>query len=521
MMKLAHRIGRLIVRVACVAQVWHTCVAQTTPNPPASVCIDGACSHDPPAADLLHPSASDPCLPFSMPTNDEIFIANRKVFAHYFDVLPLSMDNKPANSDYYSSTWLVALRGNMWYPNGGFLRTRPIGVSPAPASQNYKVRNFEIEIRTAIARGITGWTYDIGKISEIESGGNLDNMLKAVAAVDARFKIVLMVDHLSPSDVMTVVKATYNNPVVYRYSGKVVVAPYMANTVSPEDWATMKTALANQGYPIYFMPTFLSLPPDIIAAYGKVADAFGLFGTPQVPQGAAEAANIARVRAAGKYYMSGLSPQGYRPKVYRYWETQGSLGYRNGWMAVVEGLPEWVQLATWNDLSETTQVSPYTDLQGSSGSGFFDLTGYYASWYITGRQPTITHDVLYYFYRKQPVNAASPNAGQPTIAVTEHRQGADVIELVAFLTAPGTLSITAGGKTYTSNVGAGMQSFTVPLAPGAPVFSLTRDGKVLVSVSGDVSVAGLSGLPGGFPDYTYWTGSASSSGTCSMNGVLN
>jgi hypothetical protein len=340
MMRRAQRNAfKILALLGCVVQFQNACVAQVQPNPPPVVCANGKCTNSPALpADLQNPRADDPCLPIVMPPAAALFAADRKVFAHYFDIFPLSMDDKPPNSDYYSQVWLVANRNNMWYANGGFLRTRPIGVQPAP-SQSYKIRNLEIEVRTALVRGITGFTYDIGKVSEIESGGNLDNMLKAVAAVDTRFKIVLMVDHLSPSDVMTVVKATYNNPVVYRYGGKVVVAPYMANTVSPADWAAMKATLANQGYPIYFMPTFLSLPPDIISDYGRVADAFGLFGTPQIQQGTSEAANIAHVHAAGKYYMAGLSPQGYRPKVYKYWETQGSLGYRNGWMAAVNGAP--------------------------------------------------------------------------------------------------------------------------------------------------------------------------------------
>ena len=517
MTRTTERTGMLLLIVlGCVAV--GTSVAQNKPNPPAVVCANGKCTALP--TDLQHPTADDPCLPISMPGADTLLTANRKVFAHYFDIFPLSMDNKPTASDYYSLQWLVANKGNMWYSVGGFLRTRPIGVPPVVPASEYKIHNLEIEVRTAMLRGITGFTYDIGNVSEIVSGGNLDNMLKAVAAVDQRFKIVLMVDHLSPNDVMTIVKATYNNPVVYRVDNKVVVAPYMANTLSPTDWATIKTTLANQGMPIYFLPTFLSLPSDIIASYAPVADAFGLFGTPQVAEGNSEEGNAARVQAAGKNYMSGISPQGYRPKVFKFWEVQGSLAYRNGWMADVKTMPAWIQLTTWNDLSETTQVSPYTDLQGSSGSGYYNLSGFYSSWYITGKEPVITHDVLYYFYRKQPVNASAPNAAQATVSALTYLPTSDQIELLGFLTAPGTLTITIGGKTYKSDVAAGVQSFTAPLAAGVPSFSLVRNGTVQVSMTGDDSIASSSGLGSGFADLTYWTGSASASGSCSLNGAL-
>jgi hypothetical protein len=175
-----------------------------------------------------------------------------------------------------------------------------------------------------------------------------------------------------------------------------------------------------------------------------------------------------------------------------------------------------VQLVTWNDLSESSQVAPYTDttLQRNIGTGYYDLSGYYAAWFLTGKAPAITHDVLYYFYRREPTTAKVTAQSQPDY-VTGGAAEND-IELLAFLTAPGELKITIGGKTYTHNAAAGMVSFKVPSQPGVPLFTLSRNGADVFSFQGGVQIYGTGGLPSGVADMTYWSGSAARSGICSL-----
>lgn len=485
--------------------------AAETPDAPACMTVNGQSSGSSCAVVSVRPMT---CLPYDMPSTDLLFSSAHRVFAHYFDIFPLSLDDLPAAQDFYSQSWLIPVTGNMWYANGGFLRSRPLPTPPSSAA-TYQVLNLETEVRAAIARGITGFMYDIGSTKEVAPGGNLLNMLQAAAAVDSRFSIALMVDHLSISDVETVVKTLYAHSSIYRISNKVVVAPYMADTLPPSAWAQVKSDLANQGMPIFFLPTFLSIPQNILAEYAPVADGMGLFGTALVTEGISESANTANVHQAGKPYMSGISPQGYRPKEFHYWETDASFGYRSGWNAAIAQGADWIQLTTWNDFSETTQVAPYTNQLGYPGNGFYDLTGYYSIWFATQQQPNISRDVLYYFYRREPVAGAAPNAAQQTLSAVGTVPGVDVIELVAFLTKPGTLSIRIGGNTVTNTVGAGLQTLTAPLAPGQPRFTLTRNGATLISVTGTPVIYGAAGLPNGFSDLTYWSGSGSSVASCS------
>src|SRR5579871_4540343 len=60
------------------------------------------------AENLPAPSApsEDACLPIAMPPTDALLSASKKVFAHYFNRFPLSLDNKDAGSDYYTTEYL-------------------------------------------------------------------------------------------------------------------------------------------------------------------------------------------------------------------------------------------------------------------------------------------------------------------------------------------------------------------------------------------------------------------------------
>jgi hypothetical protein len=467
------------------------------------------------------PSA-EACLPIDMPATDVLFAAPKKVFAHYFNRFPVSIDNKNAAVDYYSREYLNPDgEQGKWLAHGGYLRSRPLPV-PVGQGSEYAIENLKREIRLALSRGITGFTFDILSLDDIKPGSYLPNMLKAASEVDRRFQIVLMPDMsaFGPDTgiVIKIIKALYNEPgLLHLPDGRLVVAPFLSESVSPAAWETFKSQLAQDQIKIAFVPTFLN--HKYIARYKTVGDGFGTWGTPLPRQGLAIKAGTAAAHAEGKIFMAGISGQGYRPKEYRYWEAQGSLAYRNSWLGAIEGGTDWIQLATWNDFGESTQVIPYTDRAGSSGTGYFNLTGFYASWFLTGKEPLITHDVLYYFYRRHPVRATAPKAGEQARNADFWQPGRDVIEVVGFLEAPGTLAISIDGNQYTKKVDAGIQSFSVPLGIGTPRFSLLRNDDVAISFEGTTPIVGEGDLPGGYADLTYWSGSASAKGTCFSDAI--
>ena len=54
----------------------------------------------------------------------------------------------------------------------------------------------------------------------------------------------------------------------------------------------------------------------------------------------------------------------------------------------IDGGADWVQLITWNDYGEHTEIAPSTGTQHA----FYDLTAYYTAWFKTGAAPRIVRD---------------------------------------------------------------------------------------------------------------------------------
>jgi Glycosyl hydrolase family 71 len=475
------------------------------------------------AGPLTATNSGDACLPITMPATDTVFNSSKRIFAHYFDPFPLSIDNKAPNGDYYNTEYLNKNgESNKWVHEGGYLRQRPLGVN-ASANPNWKQLNMQHEVTSAIARGITGFTFDVMGLEEVtDPNSNLHLMLKAAQAVDSRFKIIVMPDMTvfgSNADaVVQIIASVANSPAAYKLSdGRLVASAFDAGLDSAAWWEGVLSRLKAKGVNVAFVPTFLgwNLVADLFAS---ITYGFADWGTATAGGSALFLGDPAIVHDLFKeIFMTPVGSQQYRPKDFVYWEAGNSASLRAGWTSSINGDADWVQVVTWNDYSESGQVSPYTDitLQRTIGTGYYDLSGYYAAWYLTGKVPAITHDVLYYFYRREPTTAKAPAQSQPDYAVGGAAE--NDIEVLGFLTAPGQLKITIGGKTYTHDAtAAGMVSFKVPSQAGVPLFALSRNGADVFSFEGGVQIYGEGGLPSGVADMTYWSGSAAKSGICSL-----
>jgi hypothetical protein len=457
-----------------------------------------------------------------MPAADVLFKSSKKVFAHYFYPFPVSIDNKSPTTDYYNVQYLSKNgESGKWLSQGGFLRQRPLGVNPS-SDPHWQQLNMQHEVTTAIARGITGFAFDVLSLDEAtDPNSHLQLMLKAAQAVDSRFKIMVMPDITvfgSDADaVVKVIASVAGSPGAYRLGdGRLVASAFDASLNSPAWWASVLSRLKAQGINVAFVPTFLNWN-TYADLYAPVSYGFGDWGT-ATPDGGSSLLDEPSIAhgAFNKIFMTPVDPQQFRPKDFQYWEAGNSAAFRNAWSSSIKGDTDWVQLVTWNDLSESGEIAPYTDatLQRTIGTGYYDLNGYYATWFLTGKEPAITHDVLYYFYRREPTTANVAAQGQKDHVTASTAE--NDIELLAFLTAPGELKITIGGKTYTQNAAAGMVSFKVPSQPGVPLFTLSRNGTDVFSFEGGVQIYGTNGIPSGVGDMTYWSGSAAHSGVCSL-----
>jgi hypothetical protein len=466
-------------------------------------------------------NSTDSCLAFSMPSTDALFGSAKKVFAHYFRPFPLQINNVAAAQDYYNTQYLSPHgESNKWVAQGGFLRQRPLGL-PVSSASNWELMNMEHEVRLAIARGITGFTFDVLSTSDTAPNGLLPTLLQAAEAVDPRFKIVVMPDLTSlgtnATTVTQVIASVAKSPAAYKLAdGRLVVTAFDASLASPTWWSSVFSALSAQGIEVAFVPTFLGWTQHA-AAFSSISYGFSDWGTATAAATKSIQADPATAHNQyGKIYMTPIDSQQFRPKDFQYWEAGNSASFRNAWTSSIQGGADWVQIVTWSDYSESGQVEPSTDatLNRTIGTGFYDLNGYYAAWFLTGKQPAITHDVLYYFYRREPSSAAAPAQGQLDSIISSTAQ--DDIEVVAFLTAPGVVKITIGGQSYSQDAPAGVSTFKIPTQPGIPTFTLSRNEAEVFSFPGGVQIYGHSGIPSGVLDLTYWSGSASQAGVCSL-----
>ncbi|MEO7095469.1 MAG: hypothetical protein ABI175_19595, partial [Polyangiales bacterium] len=208
------------------------------------------------------------CLPFDRPTDAVLAASKKKVFAHYFSPYPLSLDNKPADSDYYTVNYLSAAgEGGKFQAQGGLLRDRPIPQAPVVGT-DWELQNFEKEIRTARAMGLDGFTFDI----LATTGANWTRLETMLTAVDrspskAAFHIVLMPDmYATFADASQLVDAVVSlakahpKALLAMPDGRIVLAPYGAERHDNAWWSGALSSITAAGVPVAFMPLFSNVP---------------------------------------------------------------------------------------------------------------------------------------------------------------------------------------------------------------------------------------------------------------------
>ncbi|HEY0137392.1 MAG TPA: glycoside hydrolase family 71 protein [Nannocystis sp.] len=486
-----------------------TSVDPTTSGPPTSDPTTGSTTADPTGSTTSSSTAdpttdsdtstdtstgggaeATPCWPFDAPPLSSLRAAPKKVFGHYFSPYPISLDNKDPEVDYYQKNYLQPTGENSKFAYcGGFIKQRPIPQPPRPADVDYELANFEEEVRRAAAIGLDGFTYDILNTS----GTHWDRLLKlldAAANVDPEFRIVLMPDMTatySGTDMEAQVAfvdsmlTVASHPAVYHVDGALMLAPFAADKRSPAWWASAMQALADAGVDSVLWPVFVSPWPAASMSFQAEVPLYGTssWGPATIPGATNYATNAVTAHDLGLRWMSPVRPQDSRPKDLVYSEAGNTQTMRLLWDGAIEGDAEWVQLITWNDYSEATELSPSSGTQWA----LFDLTAYYVTWFKTGAQPPIVRDALYYAHRLH-ATTAMPDLSLQSEVYKQVNGGTplDEIELLAFLTAPATLEIEVDGAVQAMDADAGIQSFRVPLVEGTPKFRVVRAGEVVTAV---------------------------------------
>lgn len=141
---------------------------------------------------------------------------------------------------------------------------------------------------------------------------------------------------------------------------------------------------------------------------------------------------------------------------------------RANWQAARDNDSTLLQLTTWNDYHENTNISPGVNTRYS----FFDLTGYFIDWWKQGSQPAPTHDRVYVFSRKY-------GADTQTFPFQSAMYIEGVIEVLTILPEPARIRVPGRGE-YDAPAGLHYQQF--PVTPGPVSAEVIRNGNVVLVV---------------------------------------
>ncbi|WP_336646048.1 endo-1,3-alpha-glucanase family glycosylhydrolase [Microbacterium sp. USHLN186] len=415
-----------------------------------------------------------------------------RVFAHYFVPYPLSLDNKAPESDYYARNYLSPSGENgKFSEQGGLLRDRPLSPAPQSAS-DWRVRNMATEVRQAKAAGIDGWMLNL--MSSSGQGWEAGiNVMKASASV-GDFVVVPMVDGSSgfvkntPTQAASLLNQLYRSGPAYKINGSYLLSSFKAEGASVSWWSQVISILEKtHGLPITFQAVFLNASDDNMKAFAPIADGYGNWGSRTERNSLARPNYDARAASYGKTWMEPIAVQDVRFNASRWAESNNTAAVRAQWKRAIEENVDYVQLVTWNDYSESTQIAP----SQAHGDSFLDLTRYYTTWFETGKAPAVASDEILLTHRTQFVNAKPTFShklmGAPTLDGTS-TPARDTVEAVVWMKAAGTVRITVGGKTTTVSAPAGMSAHTVALGLGTVSASIERSGSVTAKLTSPYKV---------------------------------
>ncbi|KAJ5532968.1 alpha-1-3-glucanase/mutanase [Penicillium frequentans] len=214
---------------------------------------------------------------------------------------------------------------------------------------------------------------------------------------------------------------------------------------------------------------------------------------------------------AGKAYVAPVSPwfsTHFGPEVSysKNWVFPSDLLWYNRWNEVLALGPRFIEIVTWNDYGESHYIgplkSPHTD-DGASRwvndmphDGWLEISKPFIAAFKDGaKSPNkyITDEKLVYWYRPAPrdVNCdatdtcmvpANNGSGNYFLGRPNGWQSMqDSVFVVTLLQSPATVQANSGGSVYQYDAPAGAYAQAVPMNVGVQAFSISRNGKAVLS----------------------------------------
>lgn len=373
--------------------------------------------------------------------------------------------------------------------------------------QNYKPsleEAMDLEIRRAMRMGLDGFAVDV-LAGQKEALASLDAMFKVAEEKDYPFEITFCLDN--PEQNLTAIEYLIKNhgksPKLARRDGKPLLLGYRSHRIGErlrpdligEAWLQpANIEVYNQafdewekiaGEPIFAefcLNGFLVGQSDIVtsspaddpefwkasfAVLGKKFRAVNGFfwGGPgyDLAAKAAKEAGLDWGEPVWAQYQN------------LYWNTfrlkDGSDLLRERWERAIANDSTLIQIATWNDYTEATNVAPGQQ----TGYAINDLMGLMIKRWKTGTWPTFASDRIYFFYPPYPKGGS---------VYPFHDFASDIggnLEVVTYLTHPG--KVVMPGRKESWEAPAGLFVKKLPPTPGPIVAEVYRDDQNVASLT--------------------------------------
>ncbi|KAJ7878022.1 glycoside hydrolase family 71 protein [Mycena leptocephala] len=373
---------------------------------------------------------------------------------------------------------------------------------------SYSQSDWTNDINTAKATGIDGFALNIA-LADYE----VDRVATAfVAAENANFKLFFSFDmsrSWQQSDIVSLVAAHASSRAMLTYNGGVLVSTFEGEGNGNDFWAAIKTSLANEGIKITFAPAFISFRDPsqtgtLLSSFPSIDGFFNWWSWPNdVDTTLTTDTDIAYRNAAhtrgGPYIMS-VSPWQFKDiDSNNAWVELGDTLWNYRWLQAIQDVkPDIIEIVTWNDYAESHyigDINPNVDLgdaapnyvNGFPHAAWRIIAQYYISWYKTGKAPTVTNDVVVFWYRAHPKAVSCSGGWAPRMASFP----ADAVFAMSLLSTPATISLDIGSThaQFNGGVGATLGSVNFPVEDSQiPFIQIIRNGQTVKSGFGSVFV---------------------------------
>lgn len=428
------------------------------------------------------------------------------------------------------SRWLLAICLGLCFSLASISSACRADTLPAPSSEKRvfahymvcffsSVEFYKREIKLAQRHGIEGFALNCGQWGSRDADGEFvkgnyvmaaERMYQAAQELNSGFQLFFSPDVNGLSDpvlnVGDMVTRFKDHPNQYKHDGQVVLSSWGGA------WSYLGPAIEKleaEGVNVCFVPypfaskfamawsletahRFFEEGPQTDGLFNFTAD--GTVHDMLRTNATARRATLTR----GKFYMAGVCPAYNSPNLR---DFAGMKGYAAMWEGLIRDGADAVEIVTWNDYNEDSNLNPFRWPGGQElylfdrDESYLDVTGYFAQWFRTGREPAIKQDKLYVTYRNRSKwqtkawdwknQAWIDNSNTRQFPFDQiHDDVSDAIYVTTFLTAPAKLTIKTSATLHTMDMPAGIGHAEVPLAPGTPYFSLSRGGDNLFEVTG-------------------------------------